>query len=394
MTQEKYAIRFGLGAIKAVGLGMMEAAVAERNSRGKFKDVHDFASRMDAKAVNKKSIEALAKSGSLDSISNNRRQIFESFETIAAFANQKKDEATSSQMSMFGALLEDANANPELKKVEDWSKEERLRQEFAAFGFFLNEHPLDDYLPELKKRGVVFSDKIERDEFEDNNLIKMAGVIAGSKHRSGPRGRFAYMTISDPLGIFEAMIFDEAIITNHRDILVDGSSVALECLVRKDDGGIRILIRAVHKLEDFIKNVKAAAQPFEDIKKQPQRRFGGGGEGFNKNGGSKDGGYAKNNVKAESAVDPYKQKLERLEAKKIFNEVYIFVKDREPILASKAVLSQLIAPASFAKKTKVIFVVEMGGKKANVELPENYLLDEADLARLRGIEKVVEVRAN
>ena len=70
MAQEKYAIRFGLGAIKAVGLGIMEAAVTERNSRGKFKDVHDFAARMDAKAVSKKSIEALAKSGSLDSISN------------------------------------------------------------------------------------------------------------------------------------------------------------------------------------------------------------------------------------------------------------------------------------------------------------------------------------
>ena len=80
MTQEKYAIRFGLGGIKAVGLGMMEAAVAERKSGGKFKDVHDFAIRMDAKAINKKSIEALAKSGSLDSIANNRRQIFESFE--------------------------------------------------------------------------------------------------------------------------------------------------------------------------------------------------------------------------------------------------------------------------------------------------------------------------
>ena len=398
MAQEKYAIRFGLGAIKAVGLGIMEAAVTERNSRGKFKDVHDFAARMDAKAVSKKSIEALAKSGSLDSISNNRRQIFESFEMIVAFANQKKDEASSNQMSMFGALLDEKNSKPELKKVEDWSKEERLQKEFDAFGFFLNEHPLDDHLLELKKRGVVFSDKIEKDELQDSNLIKMAGVIAGSKHRSGPRGRFAYMTISDPLGIFEAMIFDEAIITNARDILIDGSQVVIECLIKKDDGGIRILIRDVQKLTDFIKNVKAAAAPFEDIKKQPQRQFRKGGEGgYNKGGENNYGNSAsagKNFVKAEPVVDHYKQKLERLEAKKIFSEVQIFVKEREPSLAAKTVLSQLIAPASFVKKTKVIFVVEMGEKKANVALPENYLLDEADLARLRAIEKVVEVRAN
>ncbi len=398
MTQEKYAIRFGLGGIKAVGLGMMEAAVAERKSAGKFKDVHDFAIRMDAKAINKKLIEALAKSGSLDSIADNRRQIFESFEMIAATANQKKDEASSNQMSMFGELLDEANSKPELKRVTEWTKEERLQKEFDAFGFFLNEHPLDDHLLELKKRGVVFSDKIEKDELQDSNLIKMAGVIAGSKHRSGPRGRFAYMTISDPLGIFEAMIFDEAIITNARDILVDGSQVVIECLIKKDDGGVRILIRDVQKLVDFIKNVKAAKEPFEDIKKQPQLRFGGGW-GYNKGGENNynNGGEnssSNNFAKATPAVDHYKQKLEKLEAKKIFSEVQIFVKERDPILTAKTVLSQLLAPASFAKKTKVIFVVEMGDKKANVALPENYLLDEADLARLRAIDKVIEVRAN
>ena len=395
MTQEKYAIRFGLGAIKAVGLGAMEVAIAERNNGGKFKDVHDFAARMDAKAINKKSIEALAKSGSLDSISNNRRQIFESFETIAAFANQKKDEASSNQMNMFGDLLDEKNLKPELKKVEDWNKEERLQKEFEAFGFFLNEHPLDDYLLELKKRGVVFSNKIEKDELQDGNLIKMAGVIAGSKHRSGPRGRFAYMTISDPLGIFEAMIFDEAIITNARDILVDGSQVVIECLIKKDDGGIRILIRDVQKLTDFIKNIKAATEPFEDIKKQPQRQFKKGGEGFynkaEENNYSKNDAVGKNFVKAEPVADHYKQKLERLEAKKIFSEVQIFVKERDPILACKTTLSQLIAPTSFSKKTKVIFVVEMGEKKANVVLSESYLLDEADVARIRAIDKVVNV---
>ena len=180
--------------------------------------------------------------------------------------------------------------------------------------------------------------------------------------------------------------------------MIDGSQVVIECLIKKDDGGIRILIRDVQKLTDFIKNVKAAAAPFEDIKKQPQRQFRKGGEGgYNKGGENNYGNSAsagKNFVKAEPVVDHYKQKLERLEAKKIFSEVQIFVKEREPILAAKTVLSQLIAPASFVKKTKVIFVVEMGEKKANVALPENYLLDEADLARLRAIEKVVEVRAN
>ncbi len=423
MSEQNYAIRFGLGAIKAVGFGMMEIAVNERKNAGKFKDVYDFVTRLDPKSINKKSIEALAKSGGFDDIANNRRQIFESFDVLSAYSHQTKDEASSSQMSMFGELLGGENLKPELKKVEDWSKVERLQKEFEAFGFFLNEHPLDDYVGELRKRGAVFCDKIERDEFEDNMLIKMAGVIAASKHRSGPRGRFAYLSISDPYGIFEAMIFDEALITKARDILVDGSSVVIECLVKKDEGGIRILVREVHKLDDFIKNTKPAAAAFEDIKKQPQRKFrrdgeGGGngsGGGFGGSGGSggaggsgssgggfgggapKNGGnfFKKDNSAAqnEQALQQHQQRLANLEAKKIFSQIEILVKERDPIFNVKAALSRLIAPPAFARKTKVIFVVEMAGKKAVIELPEAYLLDENDVVRLRAIEKVIEVKA-
>lgn len=394
--EKKYAIRFGLGAIKAVGLGMMEVAVAERKANGKFKDVYDFSSRLDPKSVNKKSIEALAKSGAFDCITNNRRQIFESFEVLSNYAAEKKEEATSNQMSLFGGLSS-ANSRPELKKVEDWSKEERLQKEFEAFGFFLNEHPLDDHLDGLRKRGVVFCEKIEKDELEDNCLIKMAGVVAGSKHRSSARGRFAYIYISDPFGIFEAMIFDEAIITNARDLLLDGSKIAIECLVKKDEGGVRILVREVLKLEDFLKNVQPRKEAFEDIVKQkprkPRREGDEGGEKRdwnrveNKNG---EKNFAAK-PKSEQPSDLHKLRMEKLESKQNYNEVKIFIKEREPVLTTKIVLSQMQAPIGFAKKTKVTFVIEQEGKNNFVELPTAYLIDEADTARLRGIPKVLRV---
>lgn len=123
----------------------------------------------------------------------------------------------------------------------------------------------------------------------------MAGIVAGSKHRSGPRGRFAYLTVSDPYGMFEAMIFDEAIITSARDILVDGSAIALECLIRKGDGGIRISVREVKKLDDFIKNTKAQEEDFEDIRKQQFSR--GGGNYDRKNYQPKGDNFSKSNDK-------------------------------------------------------------------------------------------------
>ena len=380
MQQEKFAIRFGLGGIKAVGFGVMETAIKERDAGGKFADIYDFAERLNPRSINKKSIEALAKAGAFDALQKNRRQVAESFDVLASYSAEKTEEATSNQMSLFGGLM-DANAKPELKKTQDWTKVERLQKEFEAFGFFLNEHPLDDSLSDLRKRGVIFSDKLERDELEDNNLIKMAGVIAGSKHRSGPRGRFAYMSISDPYGIYEAMIFDEGIITSARDILVDGSAVSLECLVKKDEGGVRILIREVKKLEDFLQNTKAQEKDFEDIKKQPARN------NYNRNNNSN---FSRPNQDSAKAAP---QQVAAAPVKKTLAKVDIIIKSRDPVFGIKAQLSQCLAPVN-AEKTTAVFLSIVGEKNiTKVELPQKYSLDEADVSKLRMIEKVIDVEA-
>lgn len=270
-NNHKFAIRFGLGAIKAVGLKMMEVAVDERKNHGNFSDVFDFSKRLDPKAINKKSIEALAKSGAFDVFRTERSQIAKYFDILCAYASQINEAKNSNQMSLFGSINESI-PKPQLKKVQAWSKFEKLQKEFESFGFFLNEHPLDDSLSELKKRGVIFSNMIEEEELQDNSIAKLAGVILASKHRSSARGRFAYMTICDPYGIYEATIFDEALITNSRDLLNDGSNVVIECLIRKDEGGTRIMIKSVNTLNDFIKQVKPSDQDFADIKKLPNRK--------------------------------------------------------------------------------------------------------------------------
>ncbi|MDX2083195.1 MAG: hypothetical protein SFV53_04330 [Rickettsiales bacterium] len=395
-SAHKLAIRFGLGAIKAVGFNMVDLAVKERQINGDFKDIYDFAKRLNPKTINKKSIEALAKAGAFDSLNDNRRQIAESFDVLSAFATKQSELASSNQMSLFQGTLE-AEKKPQLKKVENWPRHERLQKEFEAFGFFLNEHPLDDFISDLKKRGVIFSDKLERDELEDNSLVKMAGVVAASKHRSGARGRFAYLTISDPLGIFEAMIFDEALITKARDLITDGSMIALECLIKKDDGGIRILTRDVKKLADFISATPAKDKDFEDIKKQPAKR------NFNRESQSKfndvdswQNNSGKKSFEKNSANEEFsdQDRIKALKAKKIFSTTQIFIKDREAILAIKSLLSQRIAPVDFEKFTKVFLVVMQGVKVTKIELPEKYLLEEADISRLRAIEKVVDVESN
>ena len=148
VSYPKYAIRFGLGAIKAVGFQMMSHAVNERINNGQYLDIYDFCKRSDHKAINKKSIEALAKSGALDSICKNRRQISDSFEILSNYANDAKEELNSNQMSLF-SVANEINQLPALKSVPDWNKKQKLKSEFEAFGFFLNEHPIDDKINDL-----------------------------------------------------------------------------------------------------------------------------------------------------------------------------------------------------------------------------------------------------
>jgi DNA polymerase III alpha subunit len=382
-NEKKFAIRFGLGAIKAVGFAMIESVVKERTLNGKFSNIYNFVERINPRSVNKKSIEALAKAGAFECLQQNRRQIAESFDVLSSYASTKSQEATSNQMNLFGSLAD--NHKPELKKVASWDKTQRLQKEFEAFGFFLNEHPLDDSISDLRKRGVIFSNRPEDSEIEDGDLVKMAGVVAASKHRSGSRGRFAYMTISDPFGIFEVMIFDEALITAARDLLTDGSIVALKCLIRKDEGGVRISVLEVQKLEEFIKITTAQNEDFEDIKKQISRKS----RNYKKSPDNKDQkqGLWPKNVKKEPKTTKIIQTTKIIPLPKIIlSEADIIIKSRNQIFALKAELSKFIAPAETKKFTTVFLVVPCiadNKKVTKIKLAQKYFIDDSDLLKLR-----------
>ena len=382
-NNKTYAIRFGLGAIKAVGLKMMEDSVLERQQNGKFKDVFDFAKRTDAKSINKKSIEALAKSGAFDSLNPNRRQISESFEILSSYSADIKEEENSNQMNLFGSIAED-NSRQTLKNVSNWNKKQKLTGEFEAFGFFLNEHPLDDRVNDLKLRGIAFSPKLEEEELGDNTLLKMAGVVASSKHRSGSRGRFAYLNILDPYGIFEVTIFDEALITANRDLIEDGSEIVIECLIKKDEGGSRILVRNVENIDEFIAKVAPSSKPFEDIKKLPAKK--------------NNANFDKKNSPAPSSLStpPKSQPINNqshttappsLNNPKTINEIHIRLVDKSAVLPLKTILTQKLANDGNA----IIYLIvnNVDNQKVTIALPHKYKIAEIDIFRLRNLHQAI-----
>jgi DNA polymerase III alpha subunit len=391
---KKYAIRFGLGAIKAVGFNMMEKAADERKENGKFTSIYDFAERLNPRSINKKSIEALAKAGAFDEIHENRCQIAESYEILTAYSNQKSEEKNSNQMSLFGGIPE-ANIKPDLKKVSNWDKNNRLQKEFEAFGFFLNEHPLDDKLTSLKKRGIVFSTKIEKDEFIDGNLVKMAGVVASSKHRSGSRGRFAYVNISDPFGIYEVLIFDESLINSSRDLLNDGSQIFLDCLVRRDEGGIRILVNDLKSLNDFINSTPESTKEFEDIKVKKFRKFN---KDFNKdnnsqNGEKNDQGNNWKNNQNSNLNSNNASENKQINPADIYEKVEIEIKDQNAIFSLKAFLSTCLAKDEQEKASEVYIKISQTNQ-GKILLPKKYIFTNQEISKAKKIQNIINIIYN
>jgi DNA polymerase-3 subunit alpha len=153
---KELAIRYGLCAIKGVGQEIMKDLMVERARNGEFKDIFDFCRKMGSKVVNKKIMESLAKSGSFDSISDNRRQIHDSFETLSNYTKMVDDEKNSPQISLFDCFGDEAGMLPKLVSVDDWTGNERFQKEFEAFGFYLKNHPLATIKSELESKGITF----------------------------------------------------------------------------------------------------------------------------------------------------------------------------------------------------------------------------------------------
>ena len=256
LNPESSFIRYALAAIKNVGAGAMAAIVAEREAGGAFKDIHDFANRVDASVMNRRQLEHLVMAGAFDSLCENRRQLLESLDILIASAQHATEDRTSAQVSLFGGDVAQALNRRALKPVEEWPSMERLNHECAAIGFYLSNHPLTPYAPVFKKLGVSPSTRLLTTLF-DRQTLKLAGILSTTKLRSGPRGRSAFLTLSDAHGQYEVAVFDEHLLNEHHAMLKAGTPLLLGVDVRHGDRGQRLLVTKIELLDAVAQGVRA-----------------------------------------------------------------------------------------------------------------------------------------
>jgi DNA polymerase-3 subunit alpha len=231
----------------------MEDVVAERERHGPFKDLADFARRLESKSFNRRQFENLAKAGAFDSINPNRRQTFEAAEVLLRRAVLAAEERESRQQNLFGGVDPNFAPRPSLPVVEDWPLFERLQHEFSAIGFYLSSHPLDPYGKSLERAGVVrFADL----PASPSGRFRLAGIVIGRKERNSARGnRYAFVQMSDASGTFEVTLFSE-VLREARTLLDSGEPLVVTVDARSEEENLRL---TAHKLEPLDAVVARAA---------------------------------------------------------------------------------------------------------------------------------------
>ncbi|RME16292.1 MAG: DNA polymerase III subunit alpha, partial [Alphaproteobacteria bacterium] len=218
-------IFYALGALKNVGVEAMRMICEARGDKP-FVTLFDFARRVDLKRVGKRPLEMLARAGAFDMLDANRRRVLESLDALVAYSAAVHEQRASAQVSLFGEAGDDL-PEPRLSPVDDWLPNERLAEEHKAVGFYLSGHPLDDYLPALRRKGVMTFEELRRKLAEGPMVARMAGSVATRQERKSARGnRFAFVGLSDPTGTYEVTVFSDTL-EKAGDVLEVGKNVVV-----------------------------------------------------------------------------------------------------------------------------------------------------------------------
>ncbi|GAA6161296.1 DNA polymerase III subunit alpha [Ruegeria sp. HU-ET01832] len=241
---------YALGALKNVGVEAMNLVVDGRAEKP-FVNLFDFARRVDLKKVGKRPLEMMARAGAFDQLDKNRRRVFESLDPLVQYSAAIHEQKNSNQVSLFGEAGDDL-PEPRLSPTPDWLPAERLSEEFKAIGFYLSGHPLDDYMPALKRKQVMTLDEVTEKARSGPFIAKMAGVVAGRQERKSARGnRFAFAQLSDPSGAYEVTLFSETL-EKSREYLETGAQVVLTAEATMEADQLKLLGRSVGPVDTVV----------------------------------------------------------------------------------------------------------------------------------------------
>jgi DNA polymerase-3 subunit alpha len=242
------AIRYALAAIKGVGRSAVEAIVQARGDKP-FRDLGDFARRLNPKLVNKRTLENLVAAGALDTIEPDRAKAFAAVEPMMRLAQGAAEAETVGMMDMFGGVAA-AEVALRIPPYEPWPMADRLKREYDAVGFFLSGHPLDEYGDLLQKLRVQTWAEFCRSVRAGTSSVGRvaASVLDRAERRTKTGNKLGIVTLSDQTGHFEAIIFSEGL-QHYRDLLEPGAALVLQLQASTEGEDVRARIQTCEPLD-------------------------------------------------------------------------------------------------------------------------------------------------
>jgi DNA polymerase-3 subunit alpha len=272
------SIRYGLGAVKGVGEAAIRAIIDEREARGCYASLEDLCRRLDLTKVNRRVLEALIKSGSLDGLAMSRAALMAHLASAMQRGDQNARAHEAGQVDLFGLAAEERAAAVQQQHAAaepDWSETLRLAGERDTLGFYLSGHPIDRVAQELPRFvshriGDLVSERPFAQPgrgFGGGRSVTVAGLIDEIRRR-GPR---VSVNLDDSSGRIEVTLFDE-IFQRHRDLIVKDALVLIEGALRFDEfsDGWRLAARRISDLDQVLE-----AQARRVVLKWPAEHAGG-----------------------------------------------------------------------------------------------------------------------
>ncbi|MEE4352634.1 MAG: DNA polymerase III subunit alpha [Desulfatiglans sp.] len=248
-------IRFGLAAVKNVGLKAVESVIEERDKNGPFNDLFDFCERLDSSKVNRRVLESLIQCGAFDTMGEYRSRLFQSLDDVLRFCGANHDP---NQMNMFGSLKSDGGHSQglfEFPEVDEWDDRELLRREKEALGFYITGHPLSRY-GEAAQRAATCSVQDVPSQ-EDKSIVKIVGIVENLKMKRTRKGdKMAICTLEDLTGAVEVILFPD-IFSRTAEFLAGEEPIVVKGSVEKSESSWKIIAQEAVTLESvFQKSIR------------------------------------------------------------------------------------------------------------------------------------------
>ena len=245
-------VKYGMSAIKGIGENVIQHIIEQRTTEGSFKSIFEFASRVDVRICNRRTLESFIQAGAFDSLHDNRAQLLQGVEDILSYANRMQEEKRLNQANLFaGAGTDTELQEPKLPTIPNWTSIERLNRERELIGFYLSGHPLERYKEDIHLFSThsLSSDSI--DQLNHDSELNIIGIVTSKRVITDKKGRpIAFLMVEDLYSSMEMAVFSQQF-DQYAALLEVDNVLWIKGRYSKRDRGNSVIVQAVERVENL-----------------------------------------------------------------------------------------------------------------------------------------------